>query len=424
MRLFMKVGVFLGNWSPISGGAFTFQKTLFDALNRSNLDHELIFFHNGYESEKYQSSLPIYGLKQLGPSIRLKRKANILSYMVSNCISKFSNKIFRLHPSTLRPNLDAGISLLNQAAKKFALDFIWFISFEYQKVSIPFIYTIWDLEHRKQPWFPEVSTTGWEWENRELHYRNVLPRASKIIIGTNTGKDEIVRFYGVNENNVNVIPFPAPDLANKTKFSSNADIKKKYQLKEHYLLYPAQLWPHKNHINILFAVEHLKKKFSVEFDMVFVGTDKGNGNYIRKTIKQLSIENRVHLLGFVSREDLESLYKNAFALLFASFFGPDNLPPLEAFSLECPVIAARVPGAEEQLGNAALFFDPSNYLEMAESIKVLFDKPNLRKTLIKNGLERLLLCNPDDYIKKIGRILDNFEGVLRCWEKGYEYFHG
>lgn len=420
----MKVGVFLGDWLPASGGAFIFQKTLIDALNRAKLDHEFIFFHNGHENEKYELSLPIIGLKQQNLFTQLERKINILSYRIFNYLPKFTKKFFYRYLFNLIPKPPTNTSLLDQAAKDFSLDFIWFISIGYQKVNIPFIYTVWDLQHRKQPWFPEVSTTGWEWDKRDLHFRNALSRASKIITGTNAGKDEIVRAYGVDENNVIVIPLPAPEFSNEVKASSNVDIKRKYGLRSHYLLYPAQLWPHKNHINVLYALDHLKKEHSIDIDMVFVGSDKGNENYIRRTIKRLSLENSVHLLGFVSHEDLVALYMNAFALLFASYFGPDNLPPLEAFALECPVIASKVSGAEEQLGNGALFFNPINYLEMANSIKALFDEPDLRNTLTKNGLERLKLCNADDYIKKICHIFDSFEHVVRCWEKDYKHIHG
>ncbi|MFM6269445.1 MAG: glycosyltransferase, partial [Dolichospermum sp.] len=55
---------------------------------------------------------------------------------------------------------------------------------------------------------------------------------------------------------------------------------------------------------------------------------------------------------------MTSLYINAFSLAFMSFFGPDNLPPLEAMALGCPVIASKVSGSEEQLGNNALLVNP------------------------------------------------------------------
>jgi glycosyltransferase involved in cell wall biosynthesis len=63
------------------------------------------------------------------------------------------------------------------------------------------------------------------------------------------------------------------------------------------------------------------------------------------------------------------------AKIFLSYFGPDNFPPLEAFVLGCPVIAADVPGAREQIGEAALLFDPSNPSDIAAKIESLWRMP-------------------------------------------------
>ncbi len=52
-----------------------------------------------------------------------------------------------------------------------------------------------------------------------------------------------------------------------------------------------------------------------------------------------------------------------------TFFGPENLPPLEAFALKCPVIASNVSGSEEQLGDAAILVNPVNPEEIAQAIQ-------------------------------------------------------
>jgi hypothetical protein len=57
-----------------------------------------------------------------------------------------------------------------------------------EPLSVPYIASVWDLEHRKQPYFPEVSTTGWTWSARENVYNALLPRASMVITGTQAGK--------------------------------------------------------------------------------------------------------------------------------------------------------------------------------------------------------------------------------------------
>jgi glycosyltransferase involved in cell wall biosynthesis len=69
------------------------------------------------------------------------------------------------------------------------------------------------------------------------------------------------------------------------------------------------------------------------FPLVFVGADKGNYQYIRELADELAISAQIYFLGFVPQEDLISLYRKAFAIAYVTFFGPENLPPLEAFAL-------------------------------------------------------------------------------------------
>ncbi len=47
-----------------------------------------------------------------------------------------------------------------------------------------------------KPWFPEVSERG-EWEHRERHYRRFLPKATRVIVPGETGREQVVRFFGV-----------------------------------------------------------------------------------------------------------------------------------------------------------------------------------------------------------------------------------
>src|SRR5439155_17628589 len=118
---------------------------------------------------------------------------------------------------------------------------------------------------------------------------------------------------------------------------------------------------------------------------------------------------------------LDGLYGEAICLTFASFFGPDNIPPLEAFALGCPVIAARVPGSEEQLENAALLFDPAEPADIARVILRVHRDVGLRAELIRRGREIVSAHSPRAYVEQICRILDNFEPVRRCWGRHYSH---
>ena len=119
--------------------------------------------------------------------------------------------------------------------------------------------------------------------------------------------------------------------------------------------------------------------------LVLVGADRGTRAHVLREAEGLGVGGRIHILGFVDRDTLVALYQQAEALLFPSLFGPDNLPPLEAMALGCPVVAARVDGAEEQLGDAALLVDSLDASAYATAIRSLRDDPAMRAALVARG---------------------------------------
>ena len=383
----MRVGVYLGDFTPFDGGGYTYQNILINAINSFKCNHNFILFCSCRTEDKKHFS-----------EDKTNRKPDRI-------------KIIFVESNELQ---------LNKAIYYHRIDIIWFLPFSYLKVNVPFIFTVWDLQHRVQPFFPEVSYTGFDWDSREEYYRDVLPRSMKVLTGTKVGKEEIIHFYGVHPSNIEVVPFPTPTFTNVENSLGKEYLYNKYNFQRDFLFYPAQFWPHKNHIGVLHALDFLINKYEIKIDVVFVGSDKGNEEYVKKISHELKLNSYVHFLGFVSRETMIALYQNAFALIFATFFGPDNLPPLEAFALGCPVIASKVSGAEEQMGNAAIYFNPKDSEEMAKAIKKLYELPNLRKTIILRGIERSNRRTAKDYLMDICRILDDFKPIIRCWNFEYK----
>ena len=182
------------------------------------------------------------------------------------------------------------------------------------------------------------------------------------------------------------------------------------------LLYPAQFWSHKNHVNLLLAAAALKSEHEIDLPVVFVGSDKGNQEFVRTFAAQLNPAIDVAFLGFVPTQDLVALYRGAFALAYVTFFGPENLPTLEAFALGCPVVASDVDGAREQLSDAALFVNPRDPANIAAAIKSLYDDNNLRQSLIAKGRARAERWTAKDFVRGVFHALDEFEPVRRCWK--------
>lgn len=379
----MRVGIL----SPIApkeiGGGYTFEQEIFDQILKLAPDskHGFVIFE-GFRGAK--NSIKPSGFR----SASLKRPLS--DHFVLRKRRFFWEKKW----------ID---NVLNREGIEFFLN----TTFEGVTLTIPFSAIVWDLQHRLQPHFPEVSANG-RWEHRETFYSHVLKHAAFVIVGTQAGKQEVQRFYNVPDEKIRILPHPTPSFALDESVSAAPDALAKFNLPPNYVFYPAQFWIHKNHEAILRAVAHLKKIDNLRLPVVFTGSDQGNERSVRELVDKLQLRDQISFLGYVSRDELKALYQNALCLCYVSFFGPENLPPLEAFGLGCPVIAADVPGASEQLGDAAIRVNPSNDLEIGFALKILSHDNAKRDELIRRGKERARRFTGADFAKGLIALLDEF----------------
>ena len=394
----MKVGVFLEDFAPDVGGGYTIQedifRTLLDLIDETS--HSFVLFCR--RPEAFRSFLTTPRLEAVAFPGNLGQRVFARAQSGLNSLIESRQRQTRLE----RLCGEAGV------------EFMWFVGAEAVQIDLPYMAIVWDLQHRLQPWFPEVSAGG-TWRQRETFYGEYLRRASYIIAGTEACRMEIERFYQVTSNRIKILPHPTPAFALNAKTSDVDGVLKKYGLRSNYLFYPAQFWSHKNHANLLLAAAELKREHQIDLPVVFVGSNKGNEEYVRTFASQLQPSVDVAFLGFVPLEDLVALYRGALALAYVTFFGPENLPPLEAFALGCPVIASDVSGAREQLGEAALFVDPRNPAEIAATIRTLHDDHSLRRALIDRGRRRAERWTATEFVRGVFAALDEFEPVRRCW---------
>lgn len=393
----MKIGFLSKEIDFTEGGGATFKSTILNKLERINSKHEFYVFH-------YGKSIP-------STSKNIKFVSIDSPISEKNPIKRFILK--KQWKNNIKKSLKNNSTLLNKVVNENKIDLMWFLSPEFEEVKIPYVMTVWDLQHRLQPYFPEVSISGWKWEERENFWSKVLPNASIIITGNEVGKKQIKDLYAINDDRIKIIPLPVSDFI-FDEFN-DVDIENKFGIKENYIFYPAQFWPHKNHIRLLKALKILNDK-GLNFSLVLTGSDKGNLRYIKQKVKELDLEEKVYFLGFVSTEDIVNLYKKAFALVFPSFFGPDNIPPLEAMALDCPVLCSNADGMKEQLGDCAIYFDLDDENQIVEQLENLYNNPDKRNFLIQKGKNLAEKRRSNNYIEIMIKIINDFEHIKECWD--------
>ena len=94
------------------------------------------------------------------------------------------------------------------------------------------------------------------------------------------------------------------------------------------------------------------------------------------------------VLGRVSDAELRALYENALCLVFPSRYEGFGLPPLEAMTCGCAVVAAHAGAVPEVCGEAALYFDPAQPATLAEALDRLVTEDGLRQGLRDAGRAR------------------------------------
>jgi glycosyltransferase involved in cell wall biosynthesis len=382
----LRVGILPLTTPPSGGGGFTFEQETLDQLCRVAPESRHRFVVLDTPAPERRSGLPAnveYG-RAAPPAIhRVLRRG----------------RRFRLR------------GILAAAG----VDVAWGLSGSHLVPDVPYVTIVWDLQHRVQPFFPEVSARG-EWGVREQDFSIRLRRAAAVITGNEAGRAEIAAFYQVPRERIHILPHPTPRFALEAG-PSDAAIARRLGVEGEYVLYPAQLWPHKNHANLLLALKRLRDE-GLALSLVLVGSDRGNGDVVRRLASRLGLERQVRFLGFVPVPELVALYRGARALAYPSFFGPENLPPLEAFALGCPVVAADVPGAREQLGDCALLVDPTKPEALADALARVHRDGALRSALVARGRERASRWTGADFVRGVFRILDGLEPYVRCWRAG------
>jgi glycosyltransferase involved in cell wall biosynthesis len=290
------------------------------------------------------------------------------------------------------------------------------MSFE---IGLPFIMTVHDLQHRLQPDWPEVSGGG-EAQRREHLYRNAARTAVTLIADSEVGREDLLSAYGdvgLTEERVCSLPFVPPAYLRHVTPAEATDRVAAYGVTGPFLFYPAQFWPHKNHLRLVQALGHLKETLGISIPLVLSGSSSGGvrGATFKRFKEEATaagVLEQLSFLGYIPDDDMSCFYRAATGLVMPTFFGPTNIPILEAWSLDCPVVTSDIRGVRDQAGDAAILVDPTSVESIAAGIHRLWVDEGLRSKLIERGRERVRGYTPDDFRRRLVGIISESEQRL------------
>jgi glycosyltransferase involved in cell wall biosynthesis len=405
----MRLGIARSISTSSSGGIFQYEIALLRAISEIAPDFSEEFVYVSTNPADLTPLASMGGLNYRGlPIVALNEPAHQQG-PIEAYIGQQPATPAPVDPNVIRYN-DAAGELLRQRG----IDLLFTLSPSLDAFSLrlPFVTPIFDLNHRLQPEFPEVSAFG-ELNRREYFYINTCRLATLIIVDSDIGKDDVLGLYGhlIDGDRIRVLPYyplirekplPSPQDCNR--------VLAKYNLPQRYFFYPAQFWHHKNHALIVQAIKCIADESGEVVPVVFCGaywsyTKAHNFKEVMTLALKLGLTDRIRYLGLVPDEDMAALYSLSVGLVMPSFFGPTNLPPLEAWHFGRPVITSDIRGVREQTGDASLLVDPRSPKALADAMQRLWRDQAFCLVLGERGKKRLASYSWSSFVNNVAALL-------------------
>ena len=379
-----KIAVVLSTM-PNFGGEHQYEAVLMECLKEMDgTNIELVAICDSRYWRNWCRDNQIHILQCSWPSLTEKEQRRMLRYPL---YSRIKSMYWMQLGKTLREEKINAVFVMSQGL---------FIP----NLNIKIIVPVHDLMHRYEGRFPEV---GSGYDSRELVFKSKAKYAWCVLTDSIVGKHQFMESYFIYMRrrfpHVVSLPFIVPKHIIQCKEET-------INVPSKYIFYPAQFWKHKNHLNLIKAVKILEREIP-DIHLVLAGSEKNALREVKRCISENGLENKVTIKGFVSNEHITYLYRHAAGMIMPSYFGPTNIPPLEAMALGCPVAVSKKYAMPEQVGDAGLLFNPDSPSEIATCIKRMWSDDVLRQQMIRKGYERINRWTQKEFNEKLQKILMN-----------------
>lgn len=377
----MKIGIDISQIVYEGSGVARYTHYLVDAILNGKTKHEFVFFFS---------------------SLRGKLDANLESR-----IMKSGHSIKKLSfPPTILDILWNRLHIV--PIETFIGDIDVFISSDWTQPPsrkaklVTVIHDMIIYEH------PETSTTSTKVNattfqispnivaTHKRRHAHIKAECDHIITDSESSKSDIEKHLAINAAKVSVV-YPYIEISKPTA-ASVKNIKSKFDLNNPYILTVGKIEPRKNIPNLIKAFQ----KANIEdAELVIVGGE-GWGDSLPEFTKQSNIK----VLGYVSDDELYSLYMGAMAYFAPSIYEGFGYPILEAMKLGKPVAVSKSSSLTEIAGAAGLTFDPQSIQSISNSITKVLGSKKLQNELSTKSLKRSQEFTQKNFLKSFMNVIE------------------
>ncbi|MDQ6670241.1 MAG: glycosyltransferase family 4 protein [Chloroflexota bacterium] len=266
----------------------------------------------------------------------------------------------------------------------------------------PMVSTVHDLQELTYPQFftPEQRL------NRNRQIREACARAARIVCVSEYVRGTLLANVGVAPARVRTIRLGLLHELNDPGAQDRHGLEALGLRPAHFLLYPANFWPHKNHRTLFEALLRYRAR-RPRSDLQLVCT--GAANAAMRSL-QSDAPAGVVFTGYAPSADMHWLVRSCAAIIFPSLYEGFGLPAVEAMACGKPILCSSVTSLPEVVGDAGLYFDPTDPDQIADAIVRLEDEPAQVAEMVSRGHTRAADLGTGRDVA--GRYLELFQEVL------------
>lgn len=252
------------------------------------------------------------------------------------------------------------------------LDIFWLPNANFYKFSLncPTIITIHDLSWLHDHGFYNLKMKIWHYL---IGVKKLLTAADQVIAVSNNTKRDIIRFFNIADNKINVV-YPGIE-SNQLDDVEAKHLLSNLNVPAKYWLYLGTLEPRKNIISVIKAFTLFQAKYSDQH-LLLVGA---KGWLYSSVWRALKNKKYLHYLGYLNNPQKDALYKLSQGLIWPSFYEGFGFPPLEALAQGVPVITSFKTSLPEILTDKAIYIDPYNVADIYQALCQLHNDAKLRQ---------------------------------------------
>lgn len=252
---------------------------------------------------------------------------------------------------------------------------------------VPVVATVHDVSYLEHPeYFTRERALQLKWT-----VRRTVQRAAKILTGSESARNSILKVYGgLAEDKVVVVPIAAsPAFRRISREAAAAAVCDRFALAAPFLLGVGDLQPRKNQIGLIRAFARLTREYpQLPHNLVLAGKPTWFAPRIYQAARESGVADRIRFLGFVSDQELLHLYNACDVFVFPSYYEGFGIPVLEAMACGRAVVCSNTSSLPEVADGAGLLFDPYSVNEMVRAMADLLLDSELRSRMERLGLQR------------------------------------